>query len=157
MYKQIKANNEGFTIIEVMIVLAIAALILIIVLLAVPALQRNSKNTTIKNDASTIAGAISDFKSNNNGSTPAGGLQSGSSFNIYGSGSYIGASATVSGGTTVVDATPPATAVANTIYVQFNATCNSGTTLPTAGGTGVAVEYPAQTGSGTIWGGCFST
>ncbi len=48
MYKQIKNKNEGFTIIEVMIVLAIAALILIIVLLAVPALQRNSKNTTLR-------------------------------------------------------------------------------------------------------------
>ena len=49
-----KRNTEGFTIIEVMIVLAIAALILLIVLLAVPALQRQFRNTAIKNDASSV-------------------------------------------------------------------------------------------------------
>ncbi|HPW47952.1 MAG TPA: prepilin-type N-terminal cleavage/methylation domain-containing protein, partial [Candidatus Saccharibacteria bacterium] len=38
MYKK---DQKGFTIIEVLIVLAIAALILLIVFLAVPALQRN--------------------------------------------------------------------------------------------------------------------
>ncbi len=65
-----KRNSEGFTIIEVMIVLAIAALILLIVLLAVPALQRNSRNTTIKNDASSVAGGINTFESDNNGTTP---------------------------------------------------------------------------------------
>jgi prepilin-type N-terminal cleavage/methylation domain-containing protein len=39
IYKQ--KRQQGFTIIEVLIVLAIAALILLIVFLAVPALQRN--------------------------------------------------------------------------------------------------------------------
>jgi prepilin-type N-terminal cleavage/methylation domain-containing protein len=65
-----KLTSDGFTIIEVVIVLAIAALILLIVLLAVPALQRNSRNTTIKNDASAIASGISDFESNNSGQSP---------------------------------------------------------------------------------------
>lgn len=65
-----KRNSEGFTIIEVMIVLAIAALILLIVLLAVPALQRNSRNTTIKNDASSVAGAVNTYESDNNGKLP---------------------------------------------------------------------------------------
>jgi prepilin-type N-terminal cleavage/methylation domain-containing protein len=40
----LKHRRGGFTIIEVMIVLAIAGLILLIVFLAVPALQRNSRN-----------------------------------------------------------------------------------------------------------------
>ncbi len=62
-----KNDQKGFTIIEVLIVLAIAGLILLIVLLAVPALQRNSRNTAIKNDASAIAGGISEFASNNDG------------------------------------------------------------------------------------------
>ena len=65
-----KLNNKGFTIVETLIVLAIAAVILIIVLLAVPALQRSSKNATSKNDATTIAGAVSDFESTNGGSYP---------------------------------------------------------------------------------------
>ncbi|MDQ3065292.1 MAG: prepilin-type N-terminal cleavage/methylation domain-containing protein, partial [bacterium] len=41
MLSRIKNNNKGFTIIEVLIVLAIAGLIMLIVFLAVPALQRN--------------------------------------------------------------------------------------------------------------------
>jgi prepilin-type N-terminal cleavage/methylation domain-containing protein len=62
--------NTGFTIIEVMIVLAIAGLILLIVFLAVPALQRSSRNTARKSDASRIATAVSNFVSNNNGALP---------------------------------------------------------------------------------------
>jgi prepilin-type N-terminal cleavage/methylation domain-containing protein len=66
-----KSNSEGFTIIEVMIVLAIAALILLIVLLAVPALQRGSRNTQRKNDVSALSSAVGDFINNNNGTGPA--------------------------------------------------------------------------------------
>lgn len=67
MLKKLQKSNKGFTIIEVMIVLAIAALILVIVLLAVPALQRNSRNTAIKNDASAITGAVSTYQTDNDG------------------------------------------------------------------------------------------
>jgi len=71
MLKQLKnRKSEGFTIIEVLIVLAIAALILLIVFLAVPALQRSSRNTQRKNDASAIAGAVANYISNNGGSLP---------------------------------------------------------------------------------------
>ncbi len=70
MLKKLKTNQRGFTIIEVMIVLAVAALIILIVLLAVPALQRNSRNTAIKNDASAVAAGITEYESNNNGSLP---------------------------------------------------------------------------------------
>lgn len=63
-------NTGGFTIIEVMIVLAIAGLILVIVFLAVPALQRNSRNTQRKTDASNSLSALSNYISNNNGKLP---------------------------------------------------------------------------------------
>lgn len=63
-------NNKGFTIIEVMIVLAIAGLIMLIVFLAVPALQRNSRNTQYKNDAQAVAAGISEFMGVNNGKLP---------------------------------------------------------------------------------------
>jgi prepilin-type N-terminal cleavage/methylation domain-containing protein len=65
-----KPNSKGFTIIEVMIVLAIAGLILLIVFLAVPALQRSSRNTAAKSDAGHISSSINDFLSNNNGTLP---------------------------------------------------------------------------------------
>ena len=48
-------REEGFTIIEVLIVLAIAGLILLIVFLAIPALQRNSRNTQRKNDSAGVS------------------------------------------------------------------------------------------------------
>ncbi len=75
MLKQIKkskTNQKGFTIIEVLIVLAIAGLILLIVFLAVPALQRSSRNTQRKNDAAAIGSSIANYISNNGGQLPTG-------------------------------------------------------------------------------------
>jgi len=63
-------SDQGFTIIEVMIVLAIAGLILLIVFLAVPALQRSARNTQRKNDAAAVDAAISNYISDNNGAVP---------------------------------------------------------------------------------------
>lgn len=63
-------KEQGFTIIEVLIVLAIAGLILLIVFLAVPALQRNSRNTQRKGDVSRIGSAVQEFVNNNNGTLP---------------------------------------------------------------------------------------
>lgn len=63
-------QQKGFTIIEVLIVLAIAGLILLIVFLAVPALQRNSRNTSARNDAAAVLGGVSEFQAANNGALP---------------------------------------------------------------------------------------
>lgn len=63
-------KQQGFTIIEVMIVLAIAGLIMLIVFLAVPALQRNSRNTQRKNDVATLLGAIAEHTNNHGGKLP---------------------------------------------------------------------------------------
>ena len=63
-------NTAGFTIIEVMIVLAIAGLIMAIVFLAIPGLQRSNRNTQRKSDASRLSGLISEFVANNNGNLP---------------------------------------------------------------------------------------
>ena len=63
-------NRHGFTIIEVMIVLAIAGLIMLIVFLAVPALQRSARNTSRKNDSGNYSSALNTWISNNNGELP---------------------------------------------------------------------------------------
>lgn len=68
--KKLNRKDQGFTIIEVMIVLAIAALIMLIVFLAVPNLQRNSRNTGRKSDAGRVGTAATNFVSNNNGTLP---------------------------------------------------------------------------------------
>ncbi|MEX2014369.1 MAG: type II secretion system protein [Candidatus Saccharimonadales bacterium] len=65
--KKLQNRSEGFTIIEVLIVLAIAGLIMLIVFLAVPALQRNSRNTQRNSDASLIASAVNECLNNRNG------------------------------------------------------------------------------------------
>lgn len=70
MKTKLQKENKGFTIIEVLIVLAIAGLILLIVFLAVPALQRNSRNTQAKNEAASILGAVNERVNNNNGTLP---------------------------------------------------------------------------------------
>jgi prepilin-type N-terminal cleavage/methylation domain-containing protein len=72
MKLKLTKQEKGFTIIEVLIVLAIAGLIILIVFLAVPALQRNSRNTQRKNDAARASGAVQEVANNNNGQIPAG-------------------------------------------------------------------------------------
>lgn len=65
-----KKAQSGFTIIEVLIVLAIAGLIMVIVFLAVPALQRNNRNTQRKADVNAVITAVNDHISNRNGALP---------------------------------------------------------------------------------------
>ncbi len=61
------AVQAGFTIIEVMIVLAVAGLIMAIVFLAVPALQRNARNTQRNGDANRVLAAIGECLASKNG------------------------------------------------------------------------------------------
>ena len=72
MLKQLQKTKDqkGFTIIEVLIVLAIAGLILLIVFLAVPALQRNSRNTQYRSEASRLLASTQEFVNNNGGTLP---------------------------------------------------------------------------------------
>jgi prepilin-type N-terminal cleavage/methylation domain-containing protein len=63
-------DSQGFTIIEILIVLAIASLVMLIVFLAVPALQRNSRNNQRKRDIINILGAIYEFTTNNANTRP---------------------------------------------------------------------------------------
>lgn len=66
MVRKLHKDNKGFTIIEVLIVLAIAGLIMLIVFLAVPALQRNQRNNARNSDASRIATAVNECLANRN-------------------------------------------------------------------------------------------
>jgi len=119
-----KQNSEGFTIIEVMIVLAIAGLILLIVLLAVPALQRNSRNTSMKNDVAAVSAAISEYKSNNEGQIPSEVDQQGTSVKIQGSGDEAEATAKIQAETDVSTDSAPGDEPA-TIQVLFGQKCTS--------------------------------
>ena len=133
LHKLKNRKNEGFTIIEVLIVLAIAGLILMIVFLAVPALQRNARNTTIKNDASALAGGFSEYVSNNDGTAPASPLPAQSGANVtIGATTSSQAGVKVSGSTTVnVAKATPTTFAAGQLWWNTGKTC-SGTANPRA-------------------------
>ncbi|MBI4033489.1 type II secretion system protein [Candidatus Saccharibacteria bacterium] len=152
MSTNIKKLNKGFTIIEVLIVLAIAGLILAIVFLAVPALQRNSRNTAIRSDAAGVLAAVNDYIANNQGGLPltTSSPQTGPTICIgTGSGATCpgGASeAKVRGGTSVQFASggSAAATTTGTIIVRFNVKCNgnnfSGTSAPRAVAAGFLIE-----------------
>lgn len=63
--KNTKAKR-GFTIIEVVLVLAIAGLIFLMVFVALPTLQRNQRDTARKNDMDRLHSALVSYVSNNN-------------------------------------------------------------------------------------------
>jgi len=143
---KLQKSDQGFTIIEVMIVLAIAGLILLIVFLAVPALQRNARNTQIKNDAGTVSGGISSYESNNNGAVPTSITGTGS---ITLSGTGVNDKVNV-GGSTIVNTTaaagsaPAATAPAlGTITVFLGHRCDG-----TVSARATAVYYSTETSGG---------
>lgn len=142
-------RSEGFTIIEVMIVLAIAGLIILIVLLAVPALNRSSRNTSIKNDASAITAAISDFRSNNDGQMPDTVAVTGSDFKLTSTAvpSTTEASGKVSAGTVVTTGTAPGSDT-GTIQVVFGKKCSSPTSFTlTDSKRSAAILYNIETSS----------
>lgn len=64
------SKTAGFTITETLIVVAVAGLILLLVLQAVPILQRNSRNNQRKQDIQTILEGISHWELNHSGTIP---------------------------------------------------------------------------------------
>ena len=67
---QQKTAKNGFTIIEVVLVLAIAGLIFLMVFIALPALQRSQRDTQRKDDVGKFLSQINSYQSNNRGSVP---------------------------------------------------------------------------------------
>jgi prepilin-type N-terminal cleavage/methylation domain-containing protein len=133
-----KRKESGFTIIEVLIVLAIAGLIMLIVFLAVPALQRNSRNTQRKNDVAALVGAVSEYVNNNAGALPttAAQITGNAKLGFYAAGDVnLG----TSGGTDV-----------NDVYIATGNKCN-GNALTTSGATSrnIAALYYVETSGGT--------
>ena len=65
--KNQNVTKKGFTIIEVVLVLAIAGLIFLMVFLALPALQRSQRDTQRKQDVAMVVTALHNWKANNKG------------------------------------------------------------------------------------------
>ena len=63
-------HKHGFTIIEVSLVLAIAGLILVMAFVALPALQRQTRDSKRKEDTMTFLQALKKYQQNNRGQLP---------------------------------------------------------------------------------------
>lgn len=63
-------SKEGFTIIEVVLVLAIAGLIMLMVFVALPALQRSQRDTQRREDMSRLVTAMNNYSSLHAGVAP---------------------------------------------------------------------------------------
>ena len=151
-------SEKGFTIIEVMIVLAIAGLIIVIVLLAVPALQRNGRNTGIRSDANQAIGYISTFNTDNQGAVPTGVSVTSGAVSVTGAAGTNASNGKIQAGTTINTTTIAATPVAvtpavGTLAVVLKGKCPdtvSGTSVtPVASARSVAVIYSIETSGGT--------
>jgi prepilin-type N-terminal cleavage/methylation domain-containing protein len=70
MTRKVNTNAKGFTIIEVVLVLAIAGLIFLVVFLALPALQRSQRDTQRKSDLGKFMSQVTSFQSNSQGALP---------------------------------------------------------------------------------------
>lgn len=70
MIKKLKDKAQGFTIIEVLIVLAIAGIILTIVFLAVPQLQRNTRDNQRQSVVTRVSAELETYAANNQGNYP---------------------------------------------------------------------------------------
>lgn len=148
-----KSKSEGFTIIEVLIVLAIAGLIMVVVFLAVPALQRNQRNNSRKTEANNIASAVSEVQGNKGGSP----IVAGDLATIVGNvklNQYSAANISIAANTTTVPTT-------STVQIIPGYTCNATdpTATPTAAAStrAVAIWYAVESGSSSLTNQCVGT
>lgn len=65
-------TKKGFTIIEVVLVLAIAGLIFLMVFVALPSLQRGQRDTQRRDDVSRVVSQLQSYSTNNRGALPTG-------------------------------------------------------------------------------------
>jgi prepilin-type N-terminal cleavage/methylation domain-containing protein len=148
-----KRKESGFTIIEVLIVLAIAGLIMLVVFLAVPALQRNSRNTTYRNEASRLLDAYNEVSANAGGT-----VLTASTASAPGSGSdaakVLAAANTKSIETfTIVNSNTGGTVptATNAALVRTGAKCSAAdsSTTPAGSTRQVSILFLVETSSGT--------
>ena len=65
-----ESRKKGFTIIEVVLVLAIAGLIFLMVFIALPAMQRGQRDTQRRDDMARFLSQLNQYQANNSGKVP---------------------------------------------------------------------------------------
>lgn len=145
MLKDLK-RSKGFTIVEVMIVLAIAGLIILIVFMAVPALQRSSRNTQARSAAAAILTTVNEYISNNGGTMPTDVSIENGVITVTGDGANDATSKTREGYTANADGDMPEDP--GIFSVNLNTKCDStGTDFGDTAARAISVGYVVETGS----------
>lgn len=153
-------QSKGFTIIETLIVLAIAATIFLVVFLAVSALDRSSRNTGRKDDAAAILAGVGDYASDNDGSLPTTiAVTTAPTYALSGAAGTVSSDVklshytaanvtfdTAAAGTAI----PTGTITTDKLVIDENSTCGTSSTA-VAGSTGAyAVVFTIESGSGYV-------
>lgn len=136
---------KGFTIIEVVLVLAIAALIFLMVFIALPALQANQRDGERKQDASIVSAAVTDYVAGERKALVEGAAEQ-TLFRTY----IDGLSTQYTGPTSVVvrDALNPAP-TADQILVHPGAQCNGSSAETASNARKAAVVLLLDNGTST--------
>lgn len=134
-------KQTGFTLIEIVIVLAIAALIMVIVFLAISGAQRARRDTAMKDAAAKLLAANEQYAGNNNGNYTTAALGTGYLNNVVGN-----------TGATLTYGTGPATSTV--MYYASGNICDTSAgnagkmTTSGANARNVAVSYWSESANG---------
>lgn len=125
----LRTTNEqkGFTIIEVVLVLAIAGLIFLIVFLALPQLQKSRRDTQRRNDLGRVMSSLETYAGSNSGAYPASSTELATFKTTYIDNANLKDPSTGSSyALTWVTTTDNSSIATGTINYKINATCGSG-------------------------------
>jgi len=140
-------EKDGFTIIEVIIVLVIAAIIMLAVFLVVPQLQRTQRNSKAQTVGRNTLAAAEQYAANNGGTYTTTGTDISNISGVQKNGSNV-----TYGYSTITSAPTAANLSLSTIYLIAAGTCTDNKVAAYAGGAGYVVAM-AQEGATTnsIW------
>ena len=152
MKKQLSTSKKGFTIIEVVLVLAIAGLIFLMVFVALPALQRSQRDTQRRDDMARVASALTNWQTNNNNNLPSDATGATKLISDYLGGTSEfkdpdGTSYTITIGSGAL--ANASNYGSHTINVQTNAKCSGEAAVAGSGNSNFAVLYKLE-GAGTV-------
>jgi prepilin-type N-terminal cleavage/methylation domain-containing protein len=148
MNVQQKNKEKGFTIIEVVLVLAIAGLIFLMVFIALPALQRSQRDQQRRNDLSRAQTAVQNYQTNNRGVLPTFNAAFISGYLTTNGDSFADPDGTAYtfDSSNATDGFVPTTFTSGKIYATKNAVCDGEKANTGQGGNKVALQYKLEGG-----------
>ena len=144
--KSLSKQEQGFTLIEIVIVIAIAAALILLVFLAVSGAQKTKRDQVDKTNAGLLAAQFENYMSNNAGVAPAAGAALG--------GSYLGNIKDAHGNAPTYGTTAPTgtSYTTNDIVYDARALCGASGAFSTSSATpsSYAVSYWSENANAAV-------